>query len=365
MRIAYVSLHWPRTKASGIGKKIERQLNAWRELGHETQFFSHLPTGEDENLLVDGARFAYTLHKGVLGLFMTEFERMRALQRLLLAVRNYQPQVIYLRWGMYVFPLHHLFSIAPVIVEINTNDVEEHKLLGVVKSTYNKLTRSITLGSAQAMIYSTRELAEHPAFTHFRKPGEVVSNSIDLRTIKPLPAPNNRPPHLLFIGTPGFAWHGVDKLVSLASTFPDLIVEVAGYDHLEGVLSPPANLKLHGYLHGAAYQALLAQADAAIGTLALHRKGMQEASPLKVRDCLAHGIPCILPYVDTDLSDLPNDMIMTIPNSEDNVLTHGQRIHDFVLKARGQRVVREVILPRIDSLIKESRRLDFMSKWLA
>ncbi len=39
MRIAYVSLHWPRTLVSGVGKKIARQISAWTAAGHEVQFF--------------------------------------------------------------------------------------------------------------------------------------------------------------------------------------------------------------------------------------------------------------------------------------------------------------------------------------
>lgn len=36
-----------------------------------------------------------------------------------------------------------------------------------------------------------------------------------------------------------------------------------------------------------------------IGTLALHRKNMTEASPLKTREYLAHGFPVIIGYKDT------------------------------------------------------------------
>ncbi len=42
MRIAYVSLHWPRTVESGVGKKIIQQKSAWQKAGHEVQFFMHM-----------------------------------------------------------------------------------------------------------------------------------------------------------------------------------------------------------------------------------------------------------------------------------------------------------------------------------
>ena len=362
MRIAYVSLHWPRIRTSGIGKKIDRQTTTWRQMGHEVQFFCHMHETDENDLLVDGRHFRYSIHQGTSGLLKTERSRMAAMKQLIQAVHAWQPDVIFLRWGMYVHPLRKLFRIAPVVVEINTNDVEEHKLLGPVKSTYNRLTRGITLGGARGIVYATRELAKADIFTSFNKPGIVISNSIDLQSIPVLPAPKNSSPHLVFIGTPGFAWHGVEKLVTLAQALPDVVIDLIGYDHLEGFDHVPQNLILHGYLSGQAFLDVMAQADGAIGTLALHRKGMNEASPLKIRDCAARGIPCILPYKDTDFDDLDSDLFLRIPNREDNVQTHSREIHDFAYRVQGKRIPRELIQERIDSQKKEAMRLAFLEK---
>ena len=364
MRIASVSLHWPRSLTSGVGKKMQRQISTWRALGHQAEFFSHLYLPEDTGTLVEGQRFPYTNLPGPAGLLPTEFSRIHAMKKLIEAVRAYQPDVIYLRWAMYVYPLQRLFRLAPAVVEINTNDIEEHKLLGGVKSTYNLLTRGITLGGASGIVYATRELAEMEDFQRFHKPGLVVSNSIDLNVVTPMPAPHNQRPHLAFIGTPGFAWHGVEKLVYLAQTYPDVIVDVIGYDHIEGIADLPDNLILHGYQVGAACDRILAQADAAIGTLALHRAGLNEASPLKVRDYASRGIPCILPFRDTDLDSLDSDLILRIPNTEDNIQTHAAIIHEFLLRVRGKRFPRNLVENKIDSRIKEQQRLDFMARFI-
>ncbi len=360
MKIAYVSLHWPRDIKSGIGKKIERQITCWQEMGNEVCFFSHLHTTAETQNLVEGECFYYSIKPGAFGLISTEISRSKAMRRLIAAVKAWQPDVIYLRWGMYVHPLKLLYDIAPVAVEINTNDVEEHKLLGFVKSTYNRLTRSITLGLSSGIIYSTRELAAFKHFSSFNKPGVIISNSIALDTIPVMPTPKNKQPHLAFIGTPGFAWHGVDKLVELAEGFPNLVIDLIGYDHLDNFPNTPDNLILHGYLSGPAYEKIIGQADCAIGTLALHRKGMHEASPLKVRDCTARGIPCVLPYLDTDLDDLDSDLILRIPNTEDNIRMYAQEIFDFVRKVQGKRIPRKILEDRIGSKKKEKARLEFM-----
>ena len=362
MRIAYISLHWPRPAASSIGKKIIQQTAAWREAGHEVRFFSHMHPSQDRGALVEGNRFVYQAEKGIWGGLKTEGRRIKAAAELVSAVSEYQPDIIYLRWAMYVHPIQRLFRIAPVVVEINTNDIREHQLLGAARSLYNRLTRGIILGGASGHVFATNELMVLPDFSKFHKPGIVITNGIDLRETPLYPAPNNTPPRLVFIGTPGMAWHGVDKLVDLANDFPDLAIDIVGLDETDTITGIPDNLTLHGFLEGAAYEAVLARADAAIGTLSLHVKGMQEAATLKIRDCAARGIPCILPYEDPDFTGMDSRLILQIPNTINNIETHGGAIHDFTLQARGRRITREMIASRIDSRIKESRRLEFFQK---
>ena len=47
---------------------------------------------------------------------------------------------------------------------------------------------------------------------------------------------------------------------------------------------------------------ILKTCHVAVGTLALYKKSMTEASPLKVRECLLMGLPVLLGYNDTDVS---------------------------------------------------------------
>jgi len=364
VRIAYVSLHWPRSANSSVGQKINRQLSAWQSSGHTVRFFSHLHLPASANELIPGERFPYKLAAGFVGSIATEFSRCHALNRLLAALRQYQPDVIYLRWAMYVFPLHRISQIAPIALEVNTNDIQEHKLLGILKSTYNLLTRSLTIRACSGIFYPAYELEHLPAFKRFNKPSLVISNGIDLSAVPELPAPCNSTPHLVFMGTPGYAWHGVEKLVGFARSFPDLVVDVIGYDHIPEVADIPANLKLHGYLTGAACDRVLSSADAAIGTLSLHKAGINEASPFKIRDCVARGIPCVLPYQDTDLHDLDSPLILSIPNDQNNIADYGQQIHDFVFAVRGKRIPRKMVHSRIDFLAKEEQRLLFMESLL-
>lgn len=358
MRIAYLSIHWPRTIHSGVGIKMLQQMKVWKQEGHEVCFFSHTSPHHRPEELIPGPKSFYQEYSGTFGSLRREFSRAQAASRLLAQVTSYHPDLIYLRSAMYVYPLHRLASIAPVVIEINTNEAAQHSLLGKIYTWYNMATRAVLLRTVSGMVSVSNEIAASPDVTRFQKPVSVIANGFDFSEIQPLPAPNNLQPRLVFIGSPDNPWHGVEKLVSLARSYPDLTIDVVGYDHLDTISTIPPNLILHGYLNKDAYLGILAQAEAAVGSMALHRIGLYEASPLKTRETLAYGLPLILPYRDTDLDDLEYDWLLKIPNCEDNLETHGQAVHDFAYRMRGCRADRSLIAGRVDAHQKERQRLE-------
>ncbi|NMC45438.1 MAG: glycosyltransferase family 4 protein [Chloroflexi bacterium] len=359
MKIAYVTLHWPRTKTSGIGKKMQRQIDTWRKSGHSVTCYMHLHNVEEQSNLVPAKYFFYYSAQSPLNLVKREITRSQALAELITTVQHDEPDVIYLRWGMYANPLYKLFSKIPVVVEINTNDVREHRLLGFPLYLYNLLTRSITLRNASGLVFTTRELAAEPEFARFNTPRCVISNGIDLDAYQPLPAPHTPVPHLAFIGTPDLPWQGVEKLVSLAKMVTDIHIDIIGCSSLPGQEILPENMTLHGYLGEEQYRQVLAKASAAIGTLSLFKKGMQEAAPLKIRECAAYGIPLILPYRDSDLHDLNADTILEISNTETNLQKSATNIRDFLYSVAGKRLDHDLVNGLIDITAKESARLKF------
>ena len=358
MRIAYVSLHWARTKDSGVGKKIQSQLEMWRAMGHEARMFMHASTGEPAERLIEADVYPYEAR----GKLVTEFNRIRAASRMVDAVAAFKPDVIYLRYGIYVFPAHRLMAIAPVIEEINTNDLTQHEDLGGLYSLYNRLTRGIFLRFVRGLVTVSRELEVSRAFAVYRKPTRVIANGIELDSFTPLPAPSNQTPRLVFIGSPGYLWHGVDKLVDFARRFSDVQLDIVGYDSLPEFEPLPPNLTLHGYLSSDEYLKVLARADAAISSLALHRIQLNEASTLKSRECLALGLPLVVAYEDTDLGEAGFDFLLKIPNKEDNIQTHGEAIREFAYRMRGVRADRAVLQDRIDATRKEQLRLKFFEE---
>ena len=360
MRIAYVSLHWPRTVSSGVGKKILRHISAWRTAAHDIEFFMHTVYRKTDMPLLPGKTFFYREGRGPAG----EWERIAAAQRLLKAVQSYGPDIIYLRYGMYVYPIHRLASIAPLVEELNTNDLSQHERLGLFYGLYNRLTRGLIIKRTSGLVCMSNELVHNPHNVRFGKPFLVIGDSIDLDNISPLPAPENIRPRIAFIGSPDSPWQGVDKLVRLASMFPDMSIHIIGYDRIVEHSSLPENLHLYGYLDNLRYTKILQTMDCAIGSLALHRIQLNESSPLKTRECLALGLPMVLPYSDTDLDDLNCDFLLKIPNKEDNIQTHGEAIREFAYRMRGVRADRAMLEKLIDSTYKEEMRLKFFAEIL-
>lgn len=361
MKIAYVTYSLMHTIANGgVGLKIRTAVRAWNEAGHTARWF--LTTSAE----VSGENtIAYRFGEGQRGL-RRELDRSRQLGRMLQAVAEFQPDVIYLRSGIYTYPLQRLFRIAPVVMELNTIDITEYRGRGPFLYGVHRLTRNAVYGRAAGFVAVTGEIGQHPSITPYGKPVLVLANGIDLRRYPPLPAQHNPLPRLVHIGVGGNAWQGLDKLFWLAEACPDFEFDLIGSapENFPGQVIPP-NMHLHGFLERAAYEQLLTRGDVSIGPLALHRNHMQEGSPLKVREYLAYGLPLILAYQDTDLSAYNFDFVLQIPNTEDNLRTHLTEIREFAFRMQGKRVDREVIFPRIDLIAKEQTRLAFLADVVA
>src|SRR5690606_17477311 len=147
---------------------------------------------------------------------------------------------------------------------------------------------------------------------------------------------------LPIFGSPGIPWHGMDKVEQLAELLPEIDFHIVGVKK-EGVTLN--NLYYHGYLNGQNVELLYKQMDIGLGTLALHRKGMNEACPLKCREYAAHGLPLIIGYKDLDFSGQP--FVLEISNREDNIKEGLTEIKQFIADWHGKRIP----FPVVDDLI--------------
>ncbi len=208
------------------------------------------------------------------------------------------------------------------------------------------------------MVFVTSELALLSHFQKYNKEHIVIGNGIDLEGYEPLPPARNKYPRLVFMGSPSQPWHGIDKIVKLAQRQPLWLFDLIGISKEDLGADNHQNVICHGYMNRRDYTRILAAADIAIVTIALHRNNMHEATPLKVREYLAFGLPTIIGYKDTDFpSGAP--FLLQLPNCESNISENMELIQSFVVKWMGKRVARSEVL-HLDLRQKERKRLKFM-----
>lgn len=352
MRIAYF---YERNDArgSGVFRKIIMQATQWRAQGHEVALFnlSHTHTAADwQAALPPEITFTQIVWSSV-------WERLKALDGLIRQIIAWKPSMIYTRHGLYYPSYERIIGKIPIVLEINSDELNEARLRSAAAYQYRKLTRWRMLSNAAGLVFVSHELKSNRHFAPFVDRHRVIPNSIDLSIYTPLPAPQNPQPRLFFIGHPHIVFHGLDKIQTMARHFTDWHFDVVGPGPDDFNAPIPSNLHIHGLMSEDDYLPILALADVALATLALERKDMFEASPLKICEYMARGIPTITGYKDTNFMP-PPDFILELPAIETNVTDNLSRIEQFVNTQVGKRVPVEAI-QHIDMRHTEAERLAF------
>ena len=166
---------------------------------------------------------------------------------------------------------------------------------------------------------------------------------------------------IAFLGSPNQPWHGLDKIERLAYNLGDTF-----HFHIIGTEKGSAcrNVTFYGPQDQNKYEKILQNCDIAISTMALHRKQMNEACPLKTREYLAYGYPVVAGYADTAWLGDPPAWILQLPNTEDN-LDNPENIssmRNFCLNMKNYIVPHKESGKYIDSNIIEEKRIRFLRK---
>jgi glycosyltransferase involved in cell wall biosynthesis len=376
MRIAYLT-NSDFEKQTGVTKKILAQSERWREFGNTVWVFS----------CSHGAIRSEGLTQYDVGAPGFRWKRMRA-PALISDITAFDPDLIYLRFEPYKGFFDQLRAW-PVVLEVNSDEISEYVALArdvlfqakkrtffefarhvrsaarrLYEAAYAKSTRARMISLCSGYVFPTVELRRK---WKVGKAGEsvVIPNSIELGIGRSASATPKDGLRLVFMGMPGSTlWHGTDILLKLASKLPaDMSVDIIG---LEG--EDRRGIKFHGYLSASDYEDMLGKATVGVGTLALFRKKMSEACPLKTREYLAYGLPVILGYKDSafDNKRLP-EWALRVPNNdswpEDPAWI--ERVVDFVRRMDGRKVRTQECAGYIDAAVLEPRRLEFMSRVVA
>ena len=355
-KILYLA-EWDAFSNSGVIRKIKAQYETWRKLGVEARLVIVSPKGpRGSSPTIQGEGITVIAHEG--GRYgLGKLFKAGALREASKVVAEFGPDVIYYRQSSWTPGILGVLKKATcVVVEINSNDVFEIDQYGWLKARYHRATRGWLINLTKGFVCVGRELGEY--YSRYGKPVEIIGNGFDTSSVVPRSPPHNARVQLVFVGSPNQSWHGVDKLVQVAEQFSDMDFHIVG----ESVENPPSNFILHGYLGWESLSALYKKMDFGFGTLALHRKKMNEISPLKSREYVAYGLPVIGAYQDTDLDGC--DFFLRIPNTESGVRDSVSEIKKFVSVWKDKVLDVSAVNSKVDSVYKERRRVEFMESLL-
>lgn len=188
---------------------------------------------------------------------------------------------------------------------------------GRAAATLESITGRVAARNALALLGVTGEIAEYECYAHgVKKPVFVYPNGIvpaDIRLLED--ERRDGEINAAFMCGHFSSWHGLDKLVDAVIKGQSDASETPVIFHLIGILSPEqlqdiakinnpqAMFKCHGLLAEEHYRKILNRCDIGIASLALERKGLKEASSLKVREMLAMGLPIVSGHRDVVMSD--------------------------------------------------------------
>jgi glycosyltransferase involved in cell wall biosynthesis len=340
-------------RETGVRRLILDQAAAWSDLDPrvEVGLFVRCEAGTEEAWRGEPHVVAVRSSRlGIVGRFV-------ARELLSWQLTRWRPDVIYLRHSTVSPSIIALAAAFPTVIGGDLDDLDELRIRSPLRYWYARINRDRLLRRARRIIVVTNEIARHPAIVGLHRPVSVLPNSINLAAYPELEVAHNPSPRLIFIGSPGLAWAGVDKIARLAAHVPSWRFDLIGPAQAELPHAPP-NVILHGQLGREQYMPIMAAADVAIGPLALHRKGLSEASALKVAEYLACGIPVILGNTETAFPE-GAPFLLQLPNTEDNVDASVPKVREFVEQWRGRRVAR-VEISAIDASVVERERLELI-----
>ncbi len=332
------------------------QVDAWKEMGHTVRIFNLIVTESQSKTNILNAEIF--LRKSI---FIGNKELLKALELL-------RPDIIYLRFEPFKPFLYTILKKYKTVLEINTDDLQEqllhakNSLVWKLRYWFNKATRSLMLSNCSGMVTVTEELSRIPNFSRYKKPMLAVPNSIVLSKFSTLKKRNNlKIPQVYFMGNFNRKWHGVDKIIRLASMCKDQL-----YFHIVGgaceVDNIPPNVTMYGYLDKDDYTKIIEKCDVGIGSLSFHTIPLWEACPLKVREYLAYGLPIIIGYTDTAFLRNKPDWILEIPNTENNVEEYRNEIVEFCIRMKDVVIPIKEVKPFVDSNIIEKEKIHFFEK---
>ena len=295
MIVAYILTFDP-TVNSGLWSRLKERLDRWTAEG----VVVHLFVVCRPNSELFGAQVSAPHH---LQLIAANNPLLGSL-RLPKLVSACSPDLVYMRYNLPYPGMIWVTRRHATVLEIHADDTAEWAHRPLRYQVLGRVLRNALLRTVSAFVFVDPDLRDATAFPS-QQPRAVITNGICIDHHSQYGGERRRldgPPRLLLALGNEEIWQGVDKYAELARMLPDLEFHVVGPAVARE--DRPANLKLHGRLEQSSLRQLLSAMDFGVGNLGLERIGRRHASPLKVREYIQAGLPCIIAHDDPDIAGL-------------------------------------------------------------
>ncbi len=366
MRIVYFT-EWCPYGETGVMKKVIAQTTAWEHFGHHVLIVVIAPA--EERPLAEGfqgrGEVISVIHRSAITRFpwarLGFLNKVFAVTRARRLIRDYCPDVIYYRQQGPWYPgVASLFGDTPMVLEVNTDEEKENRLWGRSIALFHRNTSAWLRRRAAGFVGVTNEITA--TLQPSTVPRAIIPNAL-FRPVNPHPPTKNVAPRFLFVGSRlmgANSWHGIDLVHRLAMSLPQFEFTVVGMtaDDFPD-LKPISNLRFLGPLYGDNLDNVYRNHDIGISTLALFRKGIVEACPLKTREYLSYGLPVVIAYEEAEPRLNAAPYVLRIKTQDVAIETSALAVKEFAESWVNRRVTDNLGFLSSESV--ELKRLNFLA----
>ncbi len=355
MRVLHI-VSEPGSHDRGVPQKVAATVESWRRLGVDADFVD-LATA---SLGSDGVGDRGPERRPRLGRAGWVLEMERRARRLREVLDRQRPDVVYSRELVWSPAVESIFRRHPVVLEINSDRATELASSSRAAAAFWRTTSARNRRRARGIVSVTNELARK--LVPESVPWVTIPNGEDVADRPPPRLHADRPLLVMLVGGVN-AWQGMDRVDALARALPQFDFGICG-DLGSAAQGLSERVRRIPPMKGRELDDLLSRTTVCLGTLALSRKSMTEACPLKSRTALASGVPLIYAYDDPQLD---GDEIFALRVADAPTWSREdlERIESFVERAAGDPSIGvaawDFARRNIDRDVLEQRRIDFMA----
>jgi len=306
----------------GVNKKIHTQISTLIHLGIEVEMI--LVVKESLQYPSYDYLTMYTVGASQREKIIERIKRVRDIRRVFRnCVKSLgRDDILYCRYtnlSLFYYSFNYLkkLRLCKLVTEHQTIESNEDKLKNdFLPYICDKIFGGFFRGQSDAIVGVTNEITHYQLIRSGdpNKPHITIGNGIEVKSCSMRQSPifDGENIDLLCVANVS-KWHGLDRLLKGMATYSGntrIILHIAG----EGAELPllkqlveKFNLQnrviFHGFKTGEDLDALFDSCHIAVGSIGIHRIGLNEASILKAREYCARGIPYIIACADPDFQD--------------------------------------------------------------